>query len=97
VAVIIGVVCARTLAGVAYIHASHGTDGGSADFYFALTVGIAIFCGIIGAVLVGTCVPMLCHRFGVDPAIASDPFVTTIIDIGTQTIYLTLATLILFY
>lgn len=62
---------------------------------FPVTVGVAMFVGIMGSVLLGTCVPMLCHRAGVDPALASGPFVTTMIDICTQTLYLSLATFIL--
>lgn len=62
---------------------------------FPFTVGFAMFAGIIGSVLLGTCVPMLCHRIGVDPALASGPFVTTLIDIGTQSLYLGLATWLL--
>lgn len=62
---------------------------------FPFTVGFAMFVGIMGAVSLGTCVPMICFRFGVDPALASGPFVTTLIDIGTQTLYLALATWLL--
>ncbi len=62
---------------------------------FPFTVGFAMFVGIMGAVSLGTCVPMICYRFGVDPALASGPFVTTLIDIGTQTLYLALATWLL--
>lgn len=62
---------------------------------FPLTVGLAMFGGIMGAVLLGTAIPMVCHRVGVDPALASGPFVTTLIDIGTQIVYLTLATFLL--
>ena len=64
---------------------------------FPLTVGIAMFCGIMGSVLLGTCIPMLCHKFGVDPALASGPFVTTLIDISTQSLYLLLCTYLLLY
>ncbi len=58
---------------------------------FALTVWLAMFCGILGAVTVGTAVPLICHRIGFDPALASGPFVTMLIDMGTQVIYLSLA------
>ncbi len=64
---------------------------------FPLTVGLSMFVGIMGSVLLGTCVPMLCNRLGVDPALASGPFVTTLIDICTQTLYLTLCTYLLLY
>ena len=63
--------------------------------HFGFTVGAALFVGILLSVLLGTLVPMLCHRWGFDPAVASGPFITTLIDIGTQTLYLGLATWIL--
>ena len=59
------------------------------------TVGISMFVGILVAVMIGTGVPMLCHRAAVDPAIASGPFITTLIDLSTQIIYLALATCLL--
>ena len=75
-----------------------GFDRTVADFPMwrvAVTVGMAMFIGIMFSVLLGTAVPMLCHRWGVDPAVASGPFITTLIDISTQVIYLGLATWIL--
>ena len=59
------------------------------------TVGLSMFAGIIVAVILGTGIPMICHRAKVDPALASGPFITTLIDIGTQVIYLGLATWLL--
>ena len=64
---------------------------------FPVTVGLAMFAGIMGSVILGTCIPMLCHRLGVDPALASGPFVTTLIDISTQSLYLILCTYLLIY
>ncbi|MDR0867972.1 MAG: magnesium transporter [Planctomycetota bacterium] len=62
---------------------------------FPLAVALAMMIGALGAVTLGTCVPLFFHRVGIDPAIASGPFVTTIVDIGTQTLYLTLVTWLL--
>ena len=64
---------------------------------FPLTVGLAMFVGIMGSVILGTCIPMICHRLGVDPALASGPFVTTLIDISTQTLYLSLCAYLIVY
>ena len=47
------------------------------------------------AAAVGTGIPLLLHRFGVDPAVATGPFITTANDIFGLLIYLGLATLIL--
>lgn len=62
---------------------------------FGLTVAAALFTGIVLSVVLGTSVPLLCHRAGVDPAVAAGPFITTLIDIGTQTLYLGIATFVL--
>ena len=59
---------------------------------FSFAVALAMFLSGIGAVLLGTCVPMFCDRIGIDPAIASGPFVTTMVDIGSQALYLGLVT-----
>ena len=86
------------LGAVAYGIISMNLPSGSSPairFEFALVVAFALMCGTIGSALVGTSVPMICHRLNIDPAIASGPFVTTVIDIGTQSIYLGLATWIL--
>ena len=98
VALIIAVVCAVVITGFAYGVVALGFEQ-SVDappvVRVALTVGVAMFLGVMVSVLVGTATPMLCHRWGVDPALASGPFITTLIDISTQVIYLGLASWIL--
>jgi magnesium transporter len=98
VALIIAVVCALVITAFAYGVVALGFES-SPDAppmrNVAFTVGIAMFLGVMVSVLVGTATPMLCHRYGVDPAVASGPFITTVIDIGTQIIYLGLATWVL--
>ena len=39
----------------------------------------------------------LCHRAGFDPAVAAGPFITTLIDISTQTLYLGIASWLLLH
>lgn len=56
-----------------------------------LAVGCAMFTAIFVAVLLGVAMPFTFRRLGADPAIASGPFVTTITDITSVSIYLTLA------
>jgi magnesium transporter len=46
-----------------------------------LVAGIAITCAILLAALLGTILPLFFSRIGVDPAIASGPFVTTSTDL----------------
>ncbi|MCX8081281.1 MAG: magnesium transporter [Bacteroidia bacterium] len=52
-----------------------------------LVVSIALFTVIIFASFMGTFVPMTLHRFKINPALATGPFVTTLNDIIGITIY----------
>jgi magnesium transporter len=47
---------------------------------------------IFVAAFMGSSIPLLLHRWKVDPAIASGPFVTVSNDVIGMAIYLTLAT-----
>ncbi|MFY0628903.1 MAG: magnesium transporter [Flavobacteriaceae bacterium] len=49
--------------------------------YYSLTVSISMMCVIIVAALVGTFVPIVLDKKGIDPAIATGPFITTSNDI----------------
>ncbi|NLC11671.1 MAG: magnesium transporter [Firmicutes bacterium] len=62
-----------------------------------LAVGIAMFTTVTLAAIIGTLVPLLFSRLGIDPAIAAGPFVTTIKDITGLLIYFWVATLFLPY
>ncbi len=66
---------------------------GEADV--AASVAVAVITGMTSASLVGTLVPLSLRRFGVDPAIATGPFVTTAMDGVGLTIYLSVAALLL--
>lgn len=65
------------------------------ELHTALAIGIALSCNTTAAALMGTLVPLTLRRFGVDPAIATGPFVTTGMDIVGVTIYLSIASLLL--
>ncbi len=43
----------------------------------------------LSGVLIGTLMPMFFQKVGIDPAHASGPFITSILDVATMTIYLT--------
>ncbi len=57
-------------------------------------VGLAMCANMFTAATIGTIVPITFKKIGVDPAIASAPFITTIVDITGLTIYFTLATIL---
>ncbi len=65
------------------------------DFWFGLTVGISLISVIVIASLIGTFVPIMLDKFGVDPAMATGPFITTSNDIFGILIYFTIAKVIL--
>ncbi|WP_274474830.1 magnesium transporter [Mangrovimonas aestuarii] len=48
---------------------------------FSLTIAISMLCVIIVAALIGTFVPIILDKRGIDPAIATGPFITTSNDI----------------
>ena len=51
------------------------------DIKFSLTIAIALMSVIIVAALIGTFVPIILDKRGIDPAIATGPFITTSNDI----------------
>ncbi len=54
-------------------------------------VSISLFAVILFASLFGTVIPLLLHKFKIDPALATGPFITTLNDISGLFIYFTIA------
>lgn len=65
------------------------------EFIIGIIVTIALVSVIIIASLIGTFVPILLDKFGIDPALATGPFITTSNDICGILIYFSIARLIL--
>ena len=65
------------------------------DLNLGITVTVSLISVIVIASLIGTFVPLLLNRFGVDPALATGPFITTSNDICGILIYFSIAKLIL--
>ncbi len=63
--------------------------------YLGLVVGLALFLNTFIAVSIGGIVPLVLKRFGVDPAVASGPLLTTVTDMCGFFLVLGLATLML--
>lgn len=55
-------------------------------------VGVSIFAALSVATMIGTVVPLLINRLKLDPAVASGPFITTLMDNLGLIIYFTVAT-----
>ncbi|NQV77709.1 MAG: magnesium transporter [Lutibacter sp.] len=65
------------------------------DFKVGLTVAISLVSVIIMASIIGTFVPIILDKRGIDPALATGPFITTSNDIFGILIYFLIAKLIL--
>lgn len=82
-----------TVCGAILLLVSHFFFENEIRFSFVLTV--ALFVIMTNATMVGAIIPIGFKKFGVDPAIATGPFVTTMNDILGLIIYLTLVSLFL--
>ncbi|MEZ4853021.1 magnesium transporter [Flavobacterium sp.] len=60
-----------------------------------ITVAVSLVTVIVIAALIGTFVPIALNKYGIDPALATGPFITTSNDIFGILIYFTIAKLIL--
>ena len=58
---------------------------------FGLTIGFAMFCVVLMASFMGTVTPLVLDKFGINPAIASGPFITTANDLLGLAIYFGIA------
>jgi magnesium transporter len=71
------------------------------DFYgnypilVALTIGLTVIGVVTWGTLIGSMLPFVLRRFGLDPAASSAPFVATLIDVTGIVIYFTMAALLL--
>jgi magnesium transporter len=65
------------------------------SYEIGLTVSISLVSVIVIASLIGTFIPILLNRVGIDPALATGPFITTSNDICGILIYFSIAKIIL--
>ncbi|MFA7230976.1 MAG: magnesium transporter [Victivallaceae bacterium] len=91
VGAIMGSVCGMLIAGVVCVNISLFSATAVLPAFLAklvLVVGISMFSGMTFAAFTGTILPIVLHRFKVDPAVASGPFVSTSNDLSASLIYL---------
>ncbi|OGU36951.1 MAG: magnesium transporter [Ignavibacteria bacterium GWB2_35_6b] len=86
VSLVNGLVCSAVLMGASMLFFD------TVSFKFAIIISSALFGIIIFATVVGAAIPVILKKFGVDPAIATGPFVTTTNDIVGIVIYLSIIT-----
>jgi magnesium transporter len=84
---LVGIICSVLVAGATFI-----LEG---RVILSLIVGLAMWANMVTAATIGTLVPLAFRRLGIDPAVASAPFISTTIDITGLTIYFTLVVLML--
>ena len=88
-----GIILAVILLIVEKLFLSHIIPG--MDMMVGLTVAISLVSVIILASLIGTFIPIFLHKRGIDPAVATGPFITTSNDIFGIFIFFFIAKLIL--
>jgi magnesium transporter len=86
VAIVNGVILALMVFGVIILFTK--------DQQMAFTVSFALFSVVLLASLMGTITPLILDKFGINPALASGPFITTTNDILGLAVYFSMAQLI---
>lgn len=89
---LLGLINGLAIAGVVILvsHFAFNTD-----YSISLTVAIALITVIINAAVIGTFIPIFLDKRGVDPAVATGPFITTSNDVLGILIYFSIAKMVL--
>ena len=61
----------------------------------AVTIGLSVFGVVLWGTVMGSMMPLLLKRLGLDPATSSAPFIATLVDVTGLIIYFTFAAMIL--
>lgn len=64
------------------------------DIMMALAIGITMIAVVCLAKLIGSTLPLVAHRCGLDPALMAAPLITTILDTSTILVYFAIVTII---
>lgn len=67
------------------------------DFKLGLVVALALFCVVLISSFLGTLIPLILEKIGINPALASGPFITTANDLVGLGIYFTIIHFLYFY
>ena len=89
---LLGLINGGTIAGIVIL-VSHFAF--QAEYLVSITVAIALITVIVNAAVIGTFIPILLHKRGIDPAVATGPFITTSNDVLGILIYFFIAKMIL--
>ena len=88
--IVVGASLGLTMAGASWVL---GLMRGG--YQIALVVSLSMACIVVVANIIGTGLPFLLTRFGLDPAVASSPLITTVADAAGLLIYFGFARMIL--
>jgi len=61
----------------------------------ALSVGLSMLATVTVATCLGSTLPLICKKLGIDPALVSGPLITTILDVSSLLIYFKITTYLL--
>jgi len=89
--IIIGVIAF----GVTYTFAITNTSLTTQPILLSFVVGISLWLTVVAAPIIAILIPTTLRALKIDPAVASGPFITTLIDIAALFIYFGFATLVL--
>ncbi|WDE96930.1 magnesium transporter [Lentisphaera profundi] len=94
---LMGIVCGLIAALIAYIGIPilYGETSHLNPFILAKIIFFSVCFGMTSASLIGTLIPISLRKWGLDPAVAAGPFVTTMNDILSSFIYFFIATTLL--
>ncbi|MBK7045751.1 MAG: magnesium transporter [bacterium] len=84
---LVGVSISISLSGLSYLL--------SGNVYLSAVLGVAMLLVVLMSAMVGTGIPLVLNKLGIDPAVATGPFITTTNDLFGLLIYLGLASLML--
>jgi len=79
----LGFICGVVVSSMAYLWQE--------NIQISMAVGLSMGISLILASLIGVLVPLIFRLLYIDPAVASGPFITTLVDISTLSIYFTLS------
>ncbi|MEK6644405.1 MAG: magnesium transporter [Planctomycetota bacterium] len=92
---ILGVTAFMVAYGYGVYRGSQGEVHNSGPAILAFVVGTSLVGVVLFGTIVGSMLPILLKRLGLDPAVSSTPFVATLVDVTGLIIYFTMAIVIL--
>jgi magnesium transporter len=99
---LMGLVLGTTLAVIGFgcawgLMLVRSTDDSIAPWKMGLVIAQAVACICLWGTLVGSMLPLFFLRVGIDPGVASSPFVATLVDVTGILIYFSIATIYLMH